>query len=407
MAIDSCDGNHLKRGSEMNPFDLFCIERSVFVFFYLDGELNHDGWHLLCMPHMMQLLLEMAKPYNDMFFVSFVYFECTENAMQLWIRRMKWKTDIFSISFTLVSSTKNSFVKYERKSLPAHTGISIWTCTSLICLSMMKECNVLKAFRTGVANKSEGDIMDTFAELIWKTEDNTFLVRTLAFEMFPRFSNTQTYWNKQTMSWCKDFLWRHVFLIVFLWSWQKDVNMRHSCPLFCVKEVTRQQETKQQEQRHLACLCGVKVAELWDRLTWFAWTVFCFLRTTSWTLTQVGLEVSKVRLPSAAKSALMARCLASGLRCYGCFAAYRSALAYWKVFCPLHFAGELFQRVCCGHLVEAKIFNIWPNRTVHHWRILPLRAHFFRCLCGIWCVSITTQQGCTGLPHEHWHPWQW
>ena len=42
MAIDSCDGNHLKRGSEMNPFDLFCIERSVFVF-YLDGELNHDG----------------------------------------------------------------------------------------------------------------------------------------------------------------------------------------------------------------------------------------------------------------------------------------------------------------------------------------------------------------------------
>ena len=105
-------------------------------------------------------------------------------------------------------------------------------------------------------------------------------------------------------------------------------------------------------------LVWCKVAELWDRLTWFAWTVFCFLRTTSWTLTQVGLEVSKVRLPSAAKSALMARCLASGLRCYGCFAAYRSPLAYWKVFCPLHFAGELFQRVCCGHLVEAKIFNI-------------------------------------------------
>ena len=153
---------------------IFSALRGVYLFFYLDGELNHDGWHLLCMPHMMQLLLEMAKPYNDMFFVSFVYFECTENAMQLWIRRMKWKTDIFSISFTLVSSTKNSFVKYERKSLPAHTGISIWTCTSLICLSMMKECNVLKAFRTGVANKSEGDIMDTFAEFIYKPKTTRF-----------------------------------------------------------------------------------------------------------------------------------------------------------------------------------------------------------------------------------------
>ena len=58
-----------------------------------------------------------------------------------------------------------------------------------------------------------------------ETEDNTFLVRTLVFEMFPRFSNTLTYLNKQTISWCKDFLWRHVFLNVFLWSWQKDVNI--------------------------------------------------------------------------------------------------------------------------------------------------------------------------------------
>ena len=40
---------------------------------------------------------------------------------------------------------------------------------------------------------------------IWKARDNTFLVRMLVFEMFQRFSNTQTYLNKQTMSWCKDF----------------------------------------------------------------------------------------------------------------------------------------------------------------------------------------------------------
>ena len=37
----------------------------------------------------------------------------------------------------------------------------------------------------------------------------------------------------------------------------------------------------------------VKVAELWDQLTWLRGR-FGLLRTTSWTLTQVGLEVSKV-----------------------------------------------------------------------------------------------------------------
>jgi hypothetical protein len=34
----------------------------------------------------------------------------------------------------------------------------------------------------------------------WKAEDNTFLDEKLVFEIFPRFSNTQTCLNKQTMS---------------------------------------------------------------------------------------------------------------------------------------------------------------------------------------------------------------
>ena len=62
--------------------------------------------------------------------------------------------------------------------------------------------------------------------------------------------------------------------------------------------VNKKHSDKSRDISFVACLCAVKVAELWDWLTWFAWTVFCFLRTTSWTLTQVGLEVSKVRLPS-------------------------------------------------------------------------------------------------------------
>ena len=49
---------------------------------------------------------------------------------------------------------------------------------------MMMASNVLKAFRTEVANRSEGGIME----------------HVLVLEMFQRFSNTQTFLNKQTMS---------------------------------------------------------------------------------------------------------------------------------------------------------------------------------------------------------------
>ena len=51
--------------------------------------------------------------------------------------------------------------------------------------------------------------------------------------------------------------------------------------------------------RHFLLYVVVKVAELWDRLTWLRGRSFGLLRTTSWTLTQVGLEVSKVLVPSA------------------------------------------------------------------------------------------------------------
>jgi hypothetical protein len=56
--------------------------------------------------------------------------------------------------------------------------------------------------------------------------------------------------------------------------------------------VTRQQETKQQEQRHLSCLlvCAAKVAELWERPTWFV-NLVLFLKDDVLSLTQVGLEV--------------------------------------------------------------------------------------------------------------------
>jgi hypothetical protein len=48
----------------------------------------------------------------------------------------------------------------------------------------------------------------------------------LVFEMFQRFSNTQTYVNKQTISWWKETFCDDMCFWSFLWSWQKDVNMR-------------------------------------------------------------------------------------------------------------------------------------------------------------------------------------
>ena len=105
--------------------------------------------------------------------------------------------------------------------------------------------------------------------------------------------NTQTYLNKQTMSWCKDFLWRHVFLIAF-------VKLTERCQLatphlFCVKEWhINKNHSDMSRDISVSCLCAVKVAELWDWLTWLRGRSFGLLRTMSWTLTQVGLEVSKV-----------------------------------------------------------------------------------------------------------------
>ena len=64
--------------------------------------LNRDGWHRICMFHILHVLLEMTKPNNDILFVFFEYCDCTENTVRIWIRRVTWKINIFSISFTLV-----------------------------------------------------------------------------------------------------------------------------------------------------------------------------------------------------------------------------------------------------------------------------------------------------------------
>ena len=98
---------------------------------------------------------------------------------------------ILHFSFRRRSARRKTEEEYEELVRRIHfvtleEGIFDVARRSLVrfCLSMMKESNVVKEFRTGVANKSEGDIME----------------HVLVFEMFQRVSNTQTHLNKQTMS---------------------------------------------------------------------------------------------------------------------------------------------------------------------------------------------------------------
>ena len=125
---------------------------------------------------------------------------------------------------------------------------------------MMARATFWKAFRTGVANRSEGDIIE----------------HVLVLEMFQRFSNTQTYLNKQTMSWCKDFLWRHVFLIAF-------VRLTERCQLatphlFCVKEWhSNKNHSDMSRDISVACVCG-KSGWALGSIDLVAWTVFWFVK---------------------------------------------------------------------------------------------------------------------------------
>ena len=121
-----------------------------------------------------------------------LYFLCMENAMELWMCGMKWKIDTFSISFSLVLLWRIHFWLAEEGTFGQRLiwFVSRWwkTCATFWRHSELKLPTYLR-------------------ETSWK--------RTLVFEMFPRFSNTQTCLNKETMSWCKDFLWRHAFVSFF------------------------------------------------------------------------------------------------------------------------------------------------------------------------------------------------
>ena len=135
---------------------LFCIGRNEFGF-HLDGELNRDGWHCICTFHILHVLLEMTKPNNNILFVFFEYFDCTENAVRIWIRRVTWKINIFSISFALVFVDEdhgvhegivrrswNSFCDFGRRNFVWH-----WSEKFSLFLSLNDdgESNVLKGIR--------------------------------------------------------------------------------------------------------------------------------------------------------------------------------------------------------------------------------------------------------------------
>ena len=99
------------------------------------------------------------------------------------------------------------------------------------------------------------------------------LEHVLVLEMFQRFSNTQTYLNKQTMSWWKDFLWRHVFLIVFV---KLTERCQQATPhLFCVKEWHVNKNHNMSRDISLVLFVCCKSGWALGSIDLVAWTVFC------------------------------------------------------------------------------------------------------------------------------------
>ena len=136
---------------------LLCIGRSEFVF-HLDGEIIRDGWQRVCTFHVLHVLLEMTKPNNDILFVFFEYFDCTENIVRIWICIVTWKIKPFSICFALFLSTERSqnCTKESWEDRRIHFDFGrrnfVWHWSEkfrLFCLSMMiARATFWRSFRT-------------------------------------------------------------------------------------------------------------------------------------------------------------------------------------------------------------------------------------------------------------------
>ena len=149
-------------------------------------------------------------------------------------------------------------------------SLNLWGF-SMSRLSMMKElCNVLKAFRTWVANKSEGDIMKenfTLAEFYleirrqhvfgWKRWclKCSHVFQSLKHVVKMNKPCLDVKISRVDMRFC-EFLWtltercQHAAFIRIFWCQGSDTSTRNKAA-----------------SAETACLCAVKVAELWDRLT--------------------------------------------------------------------------------------------------------------------------------------------
>ena len=66
---------------EMNPFGLSALEEVNLLFtLMVSSTVMVD---IVFASHILHVLLEMTKPNNNMFFVFFEYFDCTENTVRI------------------------------------------------------------------------------------------------------------------------------------------------------------------------------------------------------------------------------------------------------------------------------------------------------------------------------------
>jgi len=136
----------------------------------------------------------------------------------------------------------------------------------------------VKAFRTWVANKSEKDIVKenvTFAEFYLEIRrQHVFGWERWCLKCFHVF---QTLKHVETNKPCLDVKFSRVEMrfCEFLWTLAKRCQHAAFIRIFVSRKWDVNRKRQSNRCRDFSCLrlCAVKVAELWDRLTWFVWTV--------------------------------------------------------------------------------------------------------------------------------------
>ena len=154
----------------------------------LPGHSSHGRW--LRIPHN-----------NDILFVFFDYFDCTENIVRIWICIVTWKIKPFSICFALVLPAE--WLQNHRRSARRNREkiVEFILVTSEEGTLFDIDRRSVVCFVSQWWQREQRSERHSELELLTDLRD--IMNHVLVLEMFQRFSNTQTYLNKRKLLACQ------------------------------------------------------------------------------------------------------------------------------------------------------------------------------------------------------------